>query len=887
MAERRLVGMNTASPEPLTVRDLIATRAARDSEALALLAPGRKPLSYGGLLAQMHYVLEELRANGIGIKNRVALVMPNGPEMAACFLGVAAASTCAPLNPNYTGNELRFYLSDLRATTLITSDGLDSPARGVAQDLGMAILELELVTGAEAGVFKFNTRKHADRLSEGLAGPNDVALVLHSSGTTSRPKIVPFTQRKLCSLAQFTRDSLQLGASDRCLNVMPFFHVQGLVMGVWASIAQGGSVICPPGFEAQRFFEWIDELKPTWYTGVPTIHQAILARAQDHREIIERRPLRLIHSTSSLLPPDVTAELERVFQVPVAETYGATETYIISRNPPFPGRRKPGSVGLPTICRVAIMGEHGSVLPPGQTGEVVVQGETVISCYDDNPEANESAFTEGWFRTGDQGYVDDDGCLYLTGRIKEIINRGGEKISPREVDEVLLSHPDVAQAVTFAVAHPQLGEEVAAAVVPQPGASPEEEELRRFAAERLAHFKVPRRVLLLGELPKGPTGKLQRIGLAEKLGLCHEDLAPAASTGADVAPRTDLEEVLAGIWAEVLGLERVGAEDDFFLAGGNSMLAAGLVARIEESLGIRLPLAMVFMAPTLRGLAEVIANRNLSEEWPALVPIKPSGSRPPLFCINVQENQVFFSYDLARCMDSDQPVYGFQGVGLDERDDPPGTLEDLARGFVAKLVGFLPEGPYFLGGYCVGGVVAFEMARQLEAMGRKVALLALFETNATRYSPKLLPQLSTFVRVTGRALDRLSGLSPFAHFASPFGFRQRLDQPAARMPRLLKEVFSASFQADGTLVPGSPWPQDNRLWNLLAAYEPQVYAGGAILFRPTWAPLGYVSDPKRGWGRLVAGGLEVVEVPAYHRTVTFGPRNGILAARLQESIQMA
>ena len=302
---------------------------------------------------------------------------------------------------------------------------------------------------------------------------------------------------------------------------MPLFHIHGLVGAVLSSLAAGASVHCAPGFDALRVFARFDAVAPTWYTAVPTMHQAILARAPRNRASVERLGLRFIRSSSSSLPPRVMEELEAAFGCPVIESYGMTEAaHQMASNPLPPAPRHPGSVGVAAGPEIAIASEEGAaLLAPGETGEVVIRGPNVTAGYENNPAANAEAFVDGWFRTGDRGTLDAAGYLRLAGRLKEIINRGGEKIGPREVDEVLMDHPAVAQAVAFAVPHARLGEDVAAAVVLKRGADADERALKDFAARRLAGFKVPRRVLFLDEIPKGPTGKLQRVGLAGKLGL--------------------------------------------------------------------------------------------------------------------------------------------------------------------------------------------------------------------------------------------------------------------------------------------------------------------------------------------------------------------------------
>jgi acyl-CoA synthetase (AMP-forming)/AMP-acid ligase II len=316
--------------------------------------------------------------------------------------------------------------------------------------------------------------------------------------------------------------TLRLTSADRCLNIMPLFHIHGLIAAVLSSIAAGGSIFCTPGFNALKFFAWTEEAVPTWYTAVPTMHQAILARAPRNAEVIRSNPLRFIRSSSASLPPPVLAELEAAFACPVIEAYSMTEaSHQMTSNALPPGKRKPGYVGMAAGPEVCVMGPEGRVLGPGETGEIVIRGPNVTRGYENNPKANAEAFAHGWFHTGDQGIMDADGFFRITGRLKEIINRGGEKIAPVEVDEVLMEHPAVLQAVTFATPHAMLGEDVAAAIVLREGAAATENELRDFAGAKLADFKVPRRIFIVAEIPKGATGKLQRIGLAQKLGLAQ------------------------------------------------------------------------------------------------------------------------------------------------------------------------------------------------------------------------------------------------------------------------------------------------------------------------------------------------------------------------------
>jgi acyl-CoA synthetase (AMP-forming)/AMP-acid ligase II len=464
-----------------------------------------------------------LAAHGIGPNDRVAIVLDNGPEMAAAFLSIAGAATAAPLNPTYRAEEFEFYLTDLRAKLLVVARGKESPAIDVAEKLGVPIARLVAHPERGAGSFDLDfpsgAAMEAPRSARPVT-PDDIALVLHTSGTTSRPKIVPLSHRNICASAANIRRTLSLTASDRGLVIMPLFHIHGLIAALTAPLSAGGEVSCSPGFNALKFFGWLAEVRPTWYTGVPTMHQAILLRAANNAEAIAGHRLRFIRSSSSALPPTVIAELERVFGVPVVEAYGMTEAaHQMASNPLPPAARKPGTVGPSGGPEIRVVDTSGKTVPRGATGEIVIKGPNVMREYENNPTANADAFYDGWFRTGDQGVMDDDGYVAITGRLKEIINRGGEKISPREVDEIIMEHPAVHQCVTFAMPHDMLGEDVAAAIVLRQGAQASDRELREFAATRLAAFKVPRKILILTEIPVGATGKLQRIGLAQKLGL--------------------------------------------------------------------------------------------------------------------------------------------------------------------------------------------------------------------------------------------------------------------------------------------------------------------------------------------------------------------------------
>ena len=494
----------------------------------AIRSPGQPTLSYSALHEHIQNVADALRQRGITPGQTVALLVANGPEMATAFLGTALAAVAAPLNPAYRLEELDFYLGDLDAKLVVVMVGEAGPILAAAAARHIPVLQISVTPGNPAGVFLIDDNEHPRVVPVALTAPDSsrTALVLHTSGTTSRPKQVPLSHGNLAASAHAIATTLQLSPQDAGLNLMPLFHIHGLIASLLAPLSAGGAVICTPGFNALKVMGWLASERPTWYSAVPTMHQAILERAQRQPEAAKAAGLRFIRSSSASLPPQVFAALAATFACPVIEAYGMTEaSHQMTSNPLPPSRQKAGAVGLPAGPDVRVASPGGHLLANGNEGEIVIRGPSVTAGYVANTKANADAFFDAgdggghWFRTGDLGVFDQDGYLTISGRIKELINRGGEKIAPREVDEVLMDHVAVAQAVTFAMPHAKLGEDVAAAVVLKIGAAASEEDLRTYASGRLAPFKVPRRIIIVNEIPKGPTGKLQRIGLAQKLGL--------------------------------------------------------------------------------------------------------------------------------------------------------------------------------------------------------------------------------------------------------------------------------------------------------------------------------------------------------------------------------
>ena len=476
---------------------------AGQDDDLALVVPNGPRLTYLRLREQVWLGAEALAARGVRRGDRVALVYPNSAEAIVLFLAAATAGTAAPLNPAYKVDEFQFYLEDTRARALLVPPGQGAAARQ-ALPSGAIVVEAAF---DEHGMLAFPDG--AD--GRGRVEPpcdDDVALVLHTSGTTSRPKMVPLRHRNLAASVANIVPSYGLTGDDASLCVMPLFHVHGLVASTLATFGSGGTVVVPSRFSPFEFWALVREHGVTWYSAVPTIHQMLAGRSAKARPAAAGS-LRFARSCSSALSPELMARLEEVLGVPVLEAYGMTEaSHKMASNPLPPSARRPGSVGVGTGVAIAVLNDHGTPLPPGAAGEVAVRGPNVMDGYEANPAANAEAFTDGWFRTGDEGTLDGDGYLTLRGRIKELINRGGEKIAPREIDEVLKRHPAVAEAVAFGVPHPSWGEEVAAAVVLSGEVG--KRELTDFCRQYLADYKVPRELYFVTEIPRTATGKVQR-----------------------------------------------------------------------------------------------------------------------------------------------------------------------------------------------------------------------------------------------------------------------------------------------------------------------------------------------------------------------------------------
>lgn len=757
--------------EGQTIGALLAANARDRGDRDALVDPAGRTYSHAELFALVASGAAALRDHATG---RVAVLLPQGAPLALVLLAASSGGTCVPLNPDYRRDEVRAHLERMDIALLVTDPDACPEAAEAARGAGVPLVRPCLSPDS----LGFEGESCAVAPGPGPVAPRspcDTAFVLHTSGSTARAKIVPLTEARLLASAHSLAESLELSDADRCLNMLPLFHVGAIVDLLLGPLSVGGSVIVTRDMSPASFaaaLRW----RPTWYQGVPAMLQSILEAGRD----LSDAGLRFIRSVSAPLPGQLLLDVESAFGIPVIEIYGMTETAgLICSNPLPPGRRKRGSVGLPVDHEVLILDDGGNPAAPLAAGEVIVRGESVIDAYEGDDQLNREQFFSGWLRTGDLGYLDEDGYLFLTGRQKELVNRGGEKISPAEIDQYLLEHPDVRYAGAFPVPHPTLGEEINAAVVLRDGSAIDERELLTFLAPRLPEFKLPRRIHRVAALPTNAAGKLVR---AELPALCGcADIASRATPY--VAPGSRLSSLLAGMWQSALGVERVGMDDNFFELGGDSLSAATFITALHEKLGEDVLIPPLYDAPTIREVERALTaagdnpERTLAAALSGLPPDvydevaqsvsgvpglrkRPEsliygrntlGSLPPVFISSGMDKDV-----VSRLFGADQPLYWMRSL-LDLESRSPENTRLLAGHYVWEIGDIYPDGPIVLVGYCEGAKIAAYAAAALQAAGREVALLYLME--------QLVPL--EYAGRTRLVFARQSNFNPYRKFAVP------------------------------------------------------------------------------------------------------------------------
>ncbi len=593
----------TAAMSPLA---LIRGHAARAADAVALVEPDGLQLGYGQLADAVACLADELRRLGVQPRDRVAVVLPEGLDASVLLLAATSAAVAGPLNPAYSAQELDRALAELGPVLLVLGPGLSETARSVARRRGLPVAELQ----RDGDRFRL-TPPSATLRRPPVRPDAGECLVLQTSGTTGQNKLVPLAWTTVLAGAAATSRAYQLTAADRRLNIMPLFHVQGLVGALLAALSCGSSVVCAPSPQPQDIPVWLADYRVTWFSASPALHQRILDAVPARWQ--PPAALRFVRSGSAALSPALRERLEAFYRVPVVESYGMTEAHQIASTPLVLGDR----AMVPTGSQIGFLVDGDVVQAAGVRGEIVVRGDNVVARYLSPPQASAQAFVHGWFRTGDEGELTAAGRLTITGRIKDLIIRGGEKVAPQEVEDALLRHPAVRQAAVCAVPDPQVNEQVAAAVVLADGQTVSESALRAFARTLLAPYKIPTIIDFRTELPTASGGKVSRAALAHELGALG---TPASGTGSrppadqqTAGPRTLLEQELARLWTDAVGPAEpaIGVHDDFFALGGHSLEGVALLRTVREALGVVLhPLALFDQANTIARMAALIERQR-------------------------------------------------------------------------------------------------------------------------------------------------------------------------------------------------------------------------------------------------------------------------------------
>ena len=841
--------------------------------AVALAAPGREPLTYSALWNHLTATSDSLHQAGFDSGQVAALALPNGPDFLTAALAITLRSACAPLELNLTPDESRINLQRVRASTLILPHGDASPLADAAREMGLRLIHIQASPGAPAGVFHLGEIEGPSGDTPGRQTGD--ALLMMTSATTGTPKLVPRSRDALRTAAAFDIEALQLHAADRYLSCMPLGHSHGIGAAV-AQLSAGGLLFCAPAFDVAEFPSWLESVRPTWMSASPTMQRILLTMAREAPEIFQPASLRFVRSASAAPDPEVFFSLEKVLGVPVLNGYGLTEAPSAIRS--TPAERKPGAVGKCQRTEVAILDESGEFLPPESEGEILLRGPTVMSGYLDNPEANQAAFHQDWFRTGDLGRLDRDGFLFIVGRRKEMISRGGKKVSPQEVDNVLATHPAIAEVATFGIPHRSLGEDVAAAAVLRPGAELTELELRRYAAEQLAAYKIPRRIVFVESVPRTAVGKPKRGALTDEFrNLGRPSRRPPSESPETPRPPNGVEAQLLGIWRRVLGVEQVGIQDDFFDLGGDSLSAALMLAQAEKLLDPgQGPLngTGFFDEPTIVSLARILAQSAVS---PAPAPSGPNrvltlqkdGSRIPFFYFSSTEFDPYEFRYVSQELGPNQPLIVVCPSAA-VQDDRRMKIAEIARQSVASIRALREHGPYVLGGFCYGGVVAFETARQLAGEGEQIALLALFDTPTPGY-PKPLRGRKRYTAAIARLMRGLirrdrDALATLATQAGQLAAKH-LGLPASR---------SNAAGDPGQTLPTSLTMRE---------YVPQVLSAPLVHFIAADSVVAV--DRKLAWENFAGGGIQIRTVAGGHNSLFTEEHAPALAAALEEVLQAA
>ncbi|TAJ40098.1 MAG: hypothetical protein EPO55_10165 [Reyranella sp.] len=792
------------------VSEVLARHGRRDPNAIALLCEGIEPLTFAALDRHVRRIGEQLQAAGIGPSSRVGIALPRSPEAALLSLAVCCNATMLPINPNLSAADLEVEVSRLRPDALIVAGGTELPAWVTKAGDGCALFQVSApASGTVSSFDDIELRRLRPARRPRRPGPvngDAVAVIFRTSGTTGVAKRVPVTHGNLIEMAEKMERWLGLTPADRSLCILPIYYNAGFKATLLAPLLIGCSVVMPATTNPHDFDRWVAAFRPTWITAAPAFLTAVLEKVRTLPAGQLRHSLRFVLSTASYLAEPVRRELEDLLAVPVREFYGLAEAGMMTAPALAPGDAHPGTVGRVPAGELAIRDDGGAFLPPGEVGQVMVHGPSVTPGYLDDIDGRPGGLEDGWLATGDLGVVDAEGFLTIAGRSREIINRGGEKISPYDVEKALLRHPAVREAAAFAVPHQRLGEIVAAAVTLKPEAEATSSDLLAFLHDGLAPVQMPRQVAVVPDLPRGATGKISRSQLSAAWAERPRRLAP---------PVEPLQFLIADLWRKWLQRDDIGIDDDFFEIGGDSLLATEMMLELDAVTGRPVSFADLDAGFTIRRLAQALVRGVRAEG--RLVDRIREGRGTPLFLFHGDFDGLgLYAPQLAERLGSDAPVFVVHS-NLD-RAAGVSTIEQMARACLPHLLEAWPEGPFCLAGFCHGGLTAWAVAHELQASGREVKSVTLIDSFSLNARPPVRAVHGALMAVRrivpGAAGEWLwAGGMPLTWVLA----RRVLNSDGAILRRVMRRIGNRHFTVHG---PGSVSTLRTLYFDAMSKYLP-------------------------------------------------------------------
>ena len=850
-----------------TIPQWLTEVANNNSSSIAITSADNRPsLTYQALLEQTQTIATLLYSIGLKSGDIVAIALDNGADFLTSILSVASVATAFPLNPNQPQTEFERYFARLDIKAIIVANDSNSAIRTVANSVNIPILELSWDLQSPAGQFSLLSRGANKPLDTSVFAPklSDNAILVGTSGSTGQPKIISLTHESFFVSINHAADWMQLNKSDRSLVLTPLAMLHALVRSSCPLLLRGGEVVCTSGYNPAEILNWLDRYQPTFFTGVPSIYRSLLQRIEATGWISQNNHLRFLVTGSDKINAVEIDAVEKTLGVPLIQFYGMSEVSPLPVVSPFPPAVRPTEAlgKINPIWQAACVDEEGKHLPTGEEGEIIIRGGYINRLVGTTSEEDNKNVRDGWFYTGDLGYLDEDGCFYYTGRVDDRINRGGKKVYAGDVEAMLLTCLEIKQAVVFGIPDTVYGQTIGAVVVLEDDATRTPESIQQFLAKHIVGFKIPDKIIIADALPLNRFRKVKRKTLAAHYGLenIFEQKLMLARTTVEteyVASETETEQKLIAIWSDLLKLPQVDVDDNFFELGGDSLFVIQLLAQIKSQLKRELSANVLFDAPTIKQLALILDKDDDSEPKDCLVALRSGGDRPALFLVHDADGDVIIYLNLAHHLKLGRAVYGLRPYGKEGFPILDWKIEQIVDRYIERILAVQPEGPYYVGGLCDGGIYAYEIACQLQARGHQVGLVALLDAidyEAVRYE---------FAEDVKKVRER-----------DKYEMYRDLLASGAKLPDALKDRISV------------------RMMLILAkeGYVPQKFRGKLLLFRatareyPASETPQYVKieDPLFGWQQRATEGVEVYDLPDTHSGILREPSVKLLANHLEQ-----